>query len=90
MAKPKGAPKTGGRKKGVPNKVTADVRHAINEAFDRAGGVDYLVNLAASDARTFCTLLGKIIPTQIAGDEDGEPIKHVLEVSWAMRSKDSE
>jgi hypothetical protein len=89
MAKPKGAPKTGGRKKGVPNKLTTDVRNAINEAFDRAGGIDYLVNLATSDPRTFCTLLGKIVPTQIAGDEDA-PIKHVLEVSWAMRSKDSE
>jgi hypothetical protein len=90
MAKPKGAPKTGGRKKGTPNKATADVRDAITQAFERAGGADYLHRLATEDPRTFCTLLGKIIPTQIAGDEDGEPIKHVLEVSWAMRSKDSE
>ena len=29
MSQPKGAPKTGGRKPGTPNKATADVRQAI-------------------------------------------------------------
>jgi hypothetical protein len=88
MAKPKGAPKSGGRKKGVPNKLTTDVRKAIFDAFEGAGGVTYLAEIAKSDPRTFCTLLGKVIPTQIAGDEDS-PIKHILEVSWAMSSKDN-
>jgi hypothetical protein len=65
MAKGK---KTGGRKKGVPNKITADIRAAVVEAFDRAGGVDYLVKLASIDPRTFCGLVGKVIPLQVAGD----------------------
>jgi hypothetical protein len=89
MAKSKGAPKTGGRQKGVPNKVTQDVRKAIIEAFEKAGGADYLLTLATSDPRTFCTLLGKTVPTQISGDEDGSPVKHILEVKWVTPSKDS-
>lgn len=64
----KGTPKTGGRKKGTPNKLTTEVKSAILAAFDKVGGVDYLENVAKTDPRTFCTLLGKIIPTQIDGE----------------------
>jgi hypothetical protein len=38
-----GSPKTGGRKKGTPNKLTADVKAMVLEALDRAGGVSYLL-----------------------------------------------
>lgn len=38
-----GTPKTGGRQKGTPNKLTADVKAMILEALDKAGGVKYLV-----------------------------------------------
>lgn len=62
-----------GRKKGTPNKATAAVKEAIIEAFERSGGVDYLVTIAKDDPRTFCTLLGKVIPMQV----DGE-LKHGL------------
>jgi hypothetical protein len=34
MAKAKGSPKTGGRKKGTRNKITAGVRQAILKVFD--------------------------------------------------------
>lgn len=34
MPKPKGTPKTGGRKKGTPNKVTASLREWITELID--------------------------------------------------------
>ena len=70
MAKAKGSPKTGGRKKGTSNKITADVREAILEAFHMAGGVEYLRALAFSDPKAFCTLLAKIIPAKVAGDEE--------------------
>lgn len=57
----------GGRQKGVPNKITTDIRTAIQEAFDQAGGVDYLLTVARADPKTFCALIGKVIPTQITG-----------------------
>jgi hypothetical protein len=69
-----------GRKKGSPNKLTADVKAAIMAAFDEVGGADYLKTVAKSDPRTFCTLLGKILPTQVAGDADAEPVR--IEFSW--------
>ena len=86
----KGGKRAGsGRKKGVPNKIGGEIKEAIALAFVELGGKDYLVELGKTDPRTFCTLAGKLIPTQIAGDEDS-PVKHVLEVRWAMPSKDSE
>ena len=72
MANIKGSPKTGGRLKGSPNKHTTDMRAAMVEAFDRAGGVEYLVKLAATDPKTFCSLVSKIIPTEIKAQIDGD------------------
>ena len=56
--------KYGGRKKGTPNKTTQDMKSAILEAFERAGGADYLTMLAKDEPRTFVTLLAKILPTE--------------------------
>jgi hypothetical protein len=67
----KNLPKKGpGRPKGSANKITKNIKQAIEEAFDKAGGVDYLVRLAAEDPRTFCSLVGKVIPTTISGDQE--------------------
>ena len=54
-----------GRPKGVLNKTTQGVKKAIEEAFDRAGGVEYLVKVANKDPRAFLALLAKLIPTDI-------------------------
>lgn len=67
MAKGK---KTGGRNKGTPNKITKDVREAILGAFDEVGGQAYLAKVANDIPQVFCTLLGKVLPTQITGDPD--------------------
>ena len=39
-----GTPKTGGRLKGTPNKVTAVAKDAIAAAAERLGGIDRLVH----------------------------------------------
>lgn len=70
MAKAKGAPKTGGRQKGSLNKMKLEVKEAIAMAFDEVGGKDYLVDLAEKDPRTFCALVGKIIPLTVGGDPE--------------------
>jgi hypothetical protein len=74
-----------GRKKGVPNKLTANVKAYIMAAFADAGGKDYLVKVAKTDPRTFCMLLGKILPTQLAGDAD-EPVR--VQFSWLAPSQE--
>lgn len=73
----KNLPKKGpGRPRGSTNKITKNIKAAIEEAFEKAGGVDYLVKLAKEDPKTFCSLVGKVIPTTIAGDEEN-PLLHV-------------
>jgi len=66
-----------GRKRGVPNKLTAHVREAVQNAFLEVGGEDYLVKVAMQDPRTFCTLLGKILPTQVEAKAE-EPITYQI------------
>lgn len=71
--------KGAGRPAGIPNKIHADVKAGILEAFERAGGPEYLLGIANSDPRTFCGLLGKVLPIQVAGDPNA-PIS--LTISW--------
>jgi len=76
---PSGGARPGsGRPKGVPNKLTRDVKEAILAAFDKVGGPEYLANQATQNPQAFMTLLGKVLPTQIAGDKDN-PIVHAVE-----------
>ena len=57
-----------GRKKGVPNKFTADLKAMIIGALEDAGGREYLVARAADNPAAFLTLVGKVLPLQLAGD----------------------
>lgn len=59
-----------GRKKGVPNKVTATIKKAAIEAFDEIGGKDYLVKIAREDPKTFIQLLSRILPSEIRAETD--------------------
>jgi hypothetical protein len=68
MAAPKGHPRYGGRQKGTSNKLTADVRAAIAHAFDRVGGVDWLVTLAKKDPKAFSVLLAKVMPAEVEAE----------------------
>jgi len=76
-----GTPKTGGRQKGTPNKLTSDVRAMILEALDKAGGVSYLVKKAEDNPAAFLTLLGKVLPMQVSGDPDN-PLRASITVSF--------
>lgn len=75
--RPKGTVRTGGRKKGTPNKVTAALKEMILEAAELAGNdmggggtVKYLRMQAVLNPAPFLALLGRVLPMQIAGDED--------------------
>jgi hypothetical protein len=80
------APKVGldrsktGRAKGTPNKTTALLKDAILKAAERAGNkvgddgmVSYLEVQATENPGPFMSLLGKVLPMQITG-EDGKEI----------------
>lgn len=67
-----------GRKKGSLNKTTALLKDAILMAAQEAGGTDgmvgYLRHQAMENPGPFMALLGKVLPTQIAGDPEN-PLK---------------
>lgn len=69
-----------GRPKGSVNKTTALLKDAILKAAEQAGGggeeglVNYLTAQAAESPNAFLSLLGKVLPMQITG-EDGGPVK---------------
>jgi hypothetical protein len=69
VGRPKGTPKTGGRKEGTPNKINGALKEAILEAAERAGGehgiVGYLVVQALANPAAFMSLLGKVLPMTI-------------------------
>ena len=68
--------KTGGRVKGTPNKTTALLKDAILKAATDAGGKDgmvgYLKTQATANPAAFMTLLGKVLPMQVTGADDGD------------------
>jgi len=75
MARPKGGPKYGGRKKGTPNKDNAAIKAMIEQALSQAGGVDYLTRQADENPTAFMGLVGKVLPMQVNhGDNTGGPL----------------
>lgn len=57
-------------RKGVPNKVTADIKCMILTALSNVGGASYLEE-RANDPKTaaaFLGLVGKVLPMTLAGD----------------------
>lgn len=64
-----------GRPKGVPNKTTAAIKDMIVQALDQAGGAAYLLRQANENPAAFMTLVGKVLPMQVTG-EDGGPVKY--------------
>lgn len=72
--------KTGGRTKGTPNKFTAllkdDILGAAEDAHPK-GRRAYLTHQAQENPTAFLTLLGKVLPMQVTG-EDGGAIRLIV------------
>jgi hypothetical protein len=75
-------PAKGGSRKGIPNKVTGELKAMILAALDNAGGVDYLER-KANDPRTasaFLSLVGKVLPMTVQGPgADGAIVFQAIE-----------
>lgn len=77
-----GRAKTGGRQKGTPNKTTALLKDAILKAATDAGNGDmaaYLQEQATKNPGPFLSLLGKVLPMQVTGADDG-PLSVVTKI----------
>ncbi len=60
-----------GRKAGVPNKITTEVKTAILEAFQstRGGkGKEFLIRLKEKKPEVYCRLLEKVLPAELKID----------------------
>jgi hypothetical protein len=80
-------PANRGRRRGTPNKTTTQLKEAILAAAEQAGGDGGLVNYLHDQARMnpghFMTLLGKVLPMQVAGDKDA-PLNSRVTVAWEV------
>jgi hypothetical protein len=85
---PLARPKTGGRKKGTPNKISSALKEAILQAAENAGKrlkpdaesgtVAYMEQIAIQDPASFCSLLGKVLPMTIADAEQNRETKYIV------------
>jgi len=57
-----------GRPAGSKNKLPAQLKEMILTALDKAGGAKYLEAQAKDNPGPFLALLGKVLPTTLAGD----------------------
>ena len=79
--RPKGQAKTGGRRKGTPNRTSQLLKDAVLQAAEIQGNkinkdkqlsglIKYLQFIAAEHPAQFCTLLNRVMPLQIGGTSD--------------------
>lgn len=84
--------KGAGRPAGTPNKTTALLKDAILKAADEVGEdgagkgklTGYLKFLAKGEPKAFASLLGRVLPMQVTG-EDGGPVSFVFKTVYADR-----
>jgi hypothetical protein len=76
----KSTSRTGGRQKGTPNKVSADLRRMILGALEQRGGQKWLYTQMEANPTAFMTLLGKVLPTVVdATHREARPVEKLTE-----------
>ena len=60
-----------GRKPGIPNAFTADIKAGVLEAFQKLGGPEFLVQVGRDHPTAFLGLLAKAMPMQVTGPNNG-------------------
>lgn len=77
--------KTGGRKRGTPNKTTTVIKEAVALAFAGMGGQKNFTEWAKANPTDFYTKIAtKLIPTELTSDPD-QPMQ--MKVSFGGRYK---
>lgn len=60
--------KTGGRKKGTPNKLAGNVRDNVLAVFEKLGGVDAMTKWAEQKPTDFYLIYSKLLPKDVNVD----------------------
>jgi hypothetical protein len=71
-------PKTGGRKKGTPNKSTRGMKGAMLEVF---AGNAHLLEWARANPTDFYRLMSRLLPRPVADSREAQPI---TEIRWTI------
>lgn len=58
----------GGSRKGIPNRIAAELKDMVLQALDNAGGVEYLTRQAAENPAAFLSLVKAVMPKNIRAD----------------------
>ncbi len=69
-----------GRPAGIANKTTRALKQALEESFERLGGVDWLVELAKSEPKAYASLLAKLLPSQLSMDANIMHAEQITEI----------
>lgn len=72
-------PKSPGRPRGVPNRLTMTVKRAIEATFEGTGGVEAFIEWAKANPGEFYKLWVKLLPVDIKAD-----IKHTGSVTFIV------
>ena len=65
----------------MTNRIKSEIKAGIIEAFNKVGGVDYLVEIARRDPPTFCRLLAQVLPNEIKAEIN---TRHTIDLGQAM------
>lgn len=85
---PRGGPRAGaGRPKGAANLVPRELKEMIVNTLHKAGGEEYLLKVATEDPKTFCGLIGRVLPLTVAGDPD-EPLNVVTTIELVAKASE--
>lgn len=63
--------KTGGRRKGTPNKVSLSLKQAVLDTFEKLGGIRHMVAWAKKNPNDFYRLAARLIPPGVPVQIDG-------------------
>lgn len=74
-----------GRKAGIPNKVTRAMREDWLEAYEKRGGVQFLMGL---DDETFAKGLLRMVPNEVAAKIESEVKLRVIDRSDTRKDDD--
>lgn len=67
-----------GRPRGVPNKITSDLKAMVLGALDDAGGREYLARQAEENPGPFMALVGKCLPKDLNVDANAQVVYQIV------------
>ena len=75
-----------GRPKGSGDKISRGVKEMVIAALNGVGGQAYLEEQAVENPKAFLTLIGKVLPTTVAGDPDN-PLTTITRIELVAGGK---